>query len=503
MIVSLAEVNSYVEFYVNTNKTILYIYDKKENKIEHVFSDKWPSKSILCRVYDKGNDEVKLLNFKDIINADNDFVVVVDAISSTVRPPAFSQEEDKYGITSNYLNEFLGSSEFIAAYENNKFRGNEESILDLLKEYCPSYNKLLRNLFYNEDDSVLINFMNWLNVVSFSDKFQDVVWCFMGTNSEMQGQGAGKGVLIQILEEMLSGLTVSVGMKTYESNFNSELMNKKVCVFDEVEFKELNWATLKYITGKHVFRVESKGKDAITTPNVSSWLMFTNEYDLCEKVKFDDRRLFLIRPNPKNGSLRSLVIDPIYKGFDNFFEALRNEMADFIHLIALLDGKVLTPQQLQTKAHKDYYDGLMTVGVLDLSEIEDVLTNKKMANKIVEILKANSLIEDEFLEKAIKKLLRERTLNFKAFYHFFKILQEEGMIPRKIKPMFAWERVKEHSKRGGFEVVIVDMAKTKKWERYRDKSVLTMLTIKQTPNKKRKFLELKKLMRELFGKAVS
>ena len=488
-----------VEFYVNTNKTILYIYDKKKNKIERIFSDKWTAKSLPCIVSKREEEWEEDLNFREIINADRSFIKVVDVVSSTVKKPAFSTETDTYGITSNYLNEFLGSVDFIEAIKQNRFEGDNKSALELLKIHCKSYYILFKNLFYNENDDVLINFLNWLNVISYSDKHQDVLWLFFGTDSINEGQGAGKGVLTQILKEMLSGLTTDVSMTTYQNNFNADLMNKKICVFDEVEFKNLNWSRVKNITGNPVIRVENKGKDPINTTNVSSWLMFTNEHDLQGKIKFDDRRAFLVRPNPKNGSLKDLISKSDYKCVGKFIDTLNDEMADFIHIIGLMDGNVLTPQQLQTAAHKAYHDGLTSVEAIDIQDFQGMLLNGKMVDKIVGILSTDEMLIGDDSDKKIKTLLKERTLNYKAFFHIFNLLQDNGFISKSLKPMFAWERVKEHSQKGGFSLDIIDMKKTKEWERFKDKSVLTALAKSSSANEKRKYRKLKQLLRELYG----
>lgn len=39
---------------------------------------------------------------------------------------------------------------------------------------------------------MIINFINWLNVVSFKDTNQDIIFSFIGTNEQNQGQGRGK-----------------------------------------------------------------------------------------------------------------------------------------------------------------------------------------------------------------------------------------------------------------------------------------------------------------------
>ena len=186
---------------------------------------------------------------------------------------------------------------FLERKNLNKYKN--QNLIDLLDKEIPTINILLRNLFHNENDRMIENFINWLNVVSFKDTNQDIIFGFIGTNEIDQGQGRGKGVLIQLLNKVFSGLVVSISNTNYEKNFNSSLMNKKIVVFDEVDFKRLNYSHIKDITGNKIFSVEFKGKEPIESKNVSSWLCFSNEHDLHNKITIDDRRFFIIRPNPK------------------------------------------------------------------------------------------------------------------------------------------------------------------------------------------------------------
>ena len=179
---------------------------------------------------------------------------------------------------------------FLKASEHNHYNIKEEkNIIDLLKSETPSIYALLHNLFHNEKDEVILNFMRYLNKIAFQDNRQDIMFLFMGTAENKQGQGAGKGVLRDLLGILFSDLIVSVSNETYADKFNSELLNKKVVIFDEVDLKALKYSKLKDITGSSTIRVENKGKDALTVDNVSSWLLFTNESNLHGKIKKDDR----------------------------------------------------------------------------------------------------------------------------------------------------------------------------------------------------------------------
>ncbi|KIM09938.1 MAG: hypothetical protein KU29_01420 [Sulfurovum sp. FS06-10] len=177
----------------------------------------------------------KEVDLKEIIENENDFIKSCQVISSTLKPRGYFEEKDDFNIKYNFLNEFLGSETFLNSKNKNKY--NDENIIDLLEKETPLIFKLLKNLFYNENNNIIINFINWLNVVGFQDKNQDIIFNFFGTNEQEQGQGRGKGILIKLLNKIFFGLVVSVSNTTYMNNFNSNLMNKKIVVFDEVNYK--------------------------------------------------------------------------------------------------------------------------------------------------------------------------------------------------------------------------------------------------------------------------
>ncbi len=492
LIISPNENKEHIQYYLNTNKTILYIYNEKINKINRFFSDKWGSMNLDVLVRDEDETEVKTLDFKKIINTDNLFIKNVSAIASTVKAPAFFEEEDpETGIISNFLNEFLGSEYFINAKEKNKFK-NRKKLISLIEKETPTFYMLLKNLFHGENDQVIENFIRWLRVCSFEDKHQDILYLFCGTSEINQGQGAGKGVLITLLNELLSGLVVSVNNQDYETNFNSNILNKKIVVFDEVNFKSLKYEVVKNITGSNRIRIEFKGKEPINADNVSSWLMFTNEHDLHNKITFDDRRTFIIRPNPKNGSLLELIKKKHGK-FENFRKALSDELENIVHLIAKAEGKVLSPLELITEAKKAYFKDKSTIEMVDLKEFYQFLVNKQMFRKCLAVLETNDLFEN----KDKIKYLKSYSINYKLFSEIYQVFVKNGLI-KKESPMFVWERLKEYSLKNGFVSTKVDMPKTAIYSRYIDKSVLIKPTIT-----KKELRESKQTLRSFYGKKIN
>lgn len=478
----------HIQYFVNTNKTILYIYNKEKNQIKRFFSDKWSSMNIPCRCVDDEEEYTSNLDFKTIIQKDAAFVRKVSPIASTIKKPAFFEEfDDDTGITSNILNEFLGSADFISAKTHNKY-ANKKKIISLLEKETPTFYMLIKNLFHNENNDVIENFLRWLRVCSFEDKHQDIIFLFCGTSELHQGQGAGKGVLIDYLNHLLSGLVVSVSNKTYETNFNSNILNKKIIVFDEVNFKTLKYETVKDITGNPQVRVEFKGKEPISADNVGSWLMFTNEHDLEEKITYDDRRTFIIRPNPKNGSLNELIKKK-YGTFAKFKASLMAETENIVHIIAEAQGKVLSPLELMTEAKREYFKDKSTIEMMDLKDFYQFLANKKMFEKCLAILQNNDL----FTDKEKIRFLKSHSINYKLFNEIYQVLVKNGIV-KKESPLFAWERLKEFSLKNGFELVSAAMPETKKYKRYVDKS----LVLKSGKNTKELRL-LKQQLRVFYG----
>lgn len=480
---------SHIQYFVNTNKTILYIYNEEKNQINRYFSDKWSSMNISCRCIDDDEETTAYLDFKTIINKDALFVKKVSPIASTIKKPAFFEDIDEdTGITSNVLNEFLGSSDFIAAKKSNKF-ANKRKLVSLLEKEAPTFYMLIKNLFHNEKNEVIENFLRWLRVCSFEDKHQDIIFLFCGTSELNQGQGAGKGVLIDYLNHLLSGLVVSVSNKTYETNFNSNILNKKIIVFDEVNFKTLKYETVKDITGNPQVRVEFKGKEPISADNVGSWLMFTNEHDLEEKITYDDRRTFIIRPNPKNGSLNELIKKK-YGTFAKFKASLMAETENIVHIIAKAQGKVLSPLELITEAKTEYFKDKSTIEMVDLKDLYQFMANKKMFDKILAVLQNNDL----FVDKDKIRFLKSYSINYKLFFEIYQVLLKNGLV-KKESPLFAWERLKEFSLKNGFEMVVVDTSKTKVFKKYRDKTLML-----KSGKSTKEIRTLKQSLRSFYGK---
>lgn len=450
--------NENIKYFINTNGSVLYIYNTKVNKVNMVYSNKFGASKIEVIKITKDNTIEKNEDIKTILKDDNDFIEVVEVIASTNQQQGYFKEFDKHtNIETNYLNIYLNSVKFIEARNNNKFKiDKDNSLISILENQTPTILLLLRNLFDNENDMIFINFINYLNVVAFQNNRQDVMWLFKGTNEDEQGQGSGKGVLRDLLNIMFNGLTCSVSNETYNDKFNSELLNKKIVIFDEINFKTLKYDKLKDITGNSTLRIENKGKDAIIVDNVSSWFLFTNGHSLDSKIKIDDRRTFIINPTPKNGSLKREIIDKLFhKDYKSFENKLFSEIENFIHILALVPGKVKTPLEIQSKAHQSYFNVKKTL--VDIGNIIDVFSNEEKKNIFIDFMRELYLVGD--IEKSryinLSYFLKNKFYYQNIFEVVFEISQEHKIC-----------NVKPSDKQKSTIKVIKDMLQHKEYELY-------------------------------------
>ena len=384
-----------IKYYMNTNNSVLYIYNIKKNRIDYIYSNDFSANKLEVIFENDKKFEEKKEDIKSILRSENDFIQVVKVIASTTKEQGYFKEYDtNTNIETHYLNIYLNSILFIESKKNNKYKiDDNNNLFSIFEKECNTIYLLLKNLFYKESDLVLSNFLNWLSYAAFNDNRQDIIFLFKGKSEEEQGQGSGKGVLRELLDNMFNGLVCSVSNETYNDKFNSELLNKKIVIFDEVNFKTLKYDKLKDITGNSKLRVENKGKDAIVVDNVSSWLLFKNLPSLENKIKIDDRRTFIIEPNPKNGSLKNDIIDKLFsKDFNSFRNKLFSEIDNFIHILGLLPGKPKSPLEIQTQAHFEYFNVKKTL--IDIGNIEDIFLNKNKKIIFIDFLKELELLGD-------------------------------------------------------------------------------------------------------------
>ncbi len=343
---------------------------------------------------------------------------------------------------------------------------------------------------------MIINFIRWLSVVSFQDRQQDIMFLFMGSNEKDQGQGSGKGVLIGLFEEMYSVLITSVSNKTYNEKFNSDLMNKKIIIYDELNFKILEYDTLKDTTGNHKMRIEFKGKEPISVKNVSSWLGFTNKSDLLNKITIEDRRIFLIRPNPENGSIERIIKDNFDGVFNNFKNKLHSEIEEFIHIISNQNGKVKSPIELKSQGHINYFKEQRKVSILDINNLYKIFIETNFRDKVFDTIDTIIQLNNNTKEKLIycKNILKLNTINYKIFKQLFEVLQQYDFIPKNNKSNKEWVILKENLIRYNYKQSFIDLRQTKQYERFRDTTVFV-----SNDTTKEEKLKINRYYRKVFG----
>ena len=426
-------------YYINTSKNIIFSHSLLANKIKRKYKSDWGATDMeVDKINKKGDINTLIMNWEDITKEENSIFPVVKPIASTQKPAGFFSEiDDTIGLRQNYLNEYLNSEVFIEAKIHAQLGINP---IDLLNTTCPNISILLRNLFHNEKDIILQNFLNWLAVIAYGNKRQDVFWLFKGKSDEEQGQGAGKGVFSSLMSELLSGLVVSVNNISYKNTFNSQLLNMKLIIFDEVNFKSLNYEVVKDMTGSDSISIMFKGKEAMITDNVASWLFFTNEYDLLLKITIDDRRCFLIHPNSINDSLSKLIPD-----MEKFIQDIKSELPNLINVLAHCDLKVKKPNELRTQAHTDYFNNLDTAELNDIQSISKFFTNKNDRASYFDFLNQLEKLDSLLDFKSQKYFIENKFSFYQAFKDIYKVCFEHKIagISNKTTPQKAWKQLRE------------------------------------------------------------
>lgn len=460
MIISAQDTNNFA-YYTNTTKAIIYAHNKLLNTMTRIYKSDWASYTMeVIKITKQG--EIRLtLDWETIMKEDNDIFTVIKPIASTTKQAGYFEEYiPEVGLYQKCLNEYLNSAKFIEALENSN---PDNDPIELLEKTCPNIYLLLDNLFYNESKEVLQNFLNWLHIVAYKNRRQDIFWLFKGTNEDKQGQGAGKGVFRDIMSKLLSGLVVSVNNQSYKSNFNSKLMNMKLIIFDEVDMKKLDYEVVKDMTGSSSMPIEFKGKDIVMTENVSSWLFFTNMYDLFEKINITDRRCFLIHPNPLNDSLSKRV-----NNMEQFIKNLYSELDNFITVLAHCNGKVLKPNELQTYAHNQYFSNKALSSISDIPSISKVFTKQSIKLSYVSFLEDLEKI-DTISYKEQVFFIENKFLSYKTFLEIYNLCLDHSLagINKQISPEKAWKNLKEDLLKNHYEEYKLDRKTTVNGEQAR------------------------------------
>lgn len=350
---SLINKNDDFQFLIDENKVFVYFFDKINLNIikEPIWTSNRIELTVIETKYNKSKEVVK--NLKTIINSKNDFIKTVKVISSSLKPIGYFIETNELGIETEYLNVFLNSEKFKNSKQLNKYK--DRNVIELLENETPTINLFIKNLFHNENDEVIVNFINWLNVASLKDENQKIIFCFFSLAPEFYSQGDVMILFKEFLNHIFNDLVYRITNGNLNLKYNSFLMNKKIFLYDLFEFKNLNYKKIKKIIDSDTLKIKFKKKNSINSKNVSSWIIISEEYNLYNKISEDDDRIFLINPYFSNiDGLTHKVIEK-YGDFKTFVENFYSELDNFIHIVSSVDGKVLTPNEIKTQGNINYF----------------------------------------------------------------------------------------------------------------------------------------------------
>lgn len=452
------------EYYVNTINTIAFAYNISAKKITRIYKSDWASiKMDVIKEDKKGEVKSQDMDWDSIIKEDNDIFTVIKPIASTMKPAGYFREfVPTIGVYQQYLNEYLNGEAFTNAKAQQLLDINP---IEILETECPNITILLRNLFFNESNEILQNFLNWLANIAYKDDRQDIFWLFKGTDEDNQGQGAGKGVFRDLMRDLFSGLVVSVNNQSYKNNFNSPLMNMKLVIFDEVNFKSLSYEIVKDMTGSTILPIENKGKEIIMTDNVASWLFFTNEYDLLKKIIATDRRCFLIHPNPINDSLSKIV-----PNIEVFVKEIRNELQNFIKVLAHCELNVIRPDQLRTAAHKEYFTNQQYSQIADIKAISKFFTNLHDRESYFDFLKQLEKIDGNVDYSMQRFFIENEFIYYAPFLEIFDVCRTHKIASiNNCSSQKAWKELREDLHKAKYEDYLLDKKSTINGQRIRIK----------------------------------
>ena len=448
------------EYYINQVGTVLYSYEPQNNEVHKTYVNDFGLVNLQVMEEIDQVNEPKEMSIIDILKEKNDIIIKIKPVCKTMNPSGYYVETNEQHLEIPHFNEYTNCIPFIETMKEidklDNLPLNEEDLVEYiykeLQERSPMISFLIHNLFWEESKSSIVNFLSFLGVVGFQDKHQDIFYLFKGQSEDKQGQGAGKGVIQQLLSKLFSGLVVGVNNSNYNKNFNSMLLNQKIVIFDEVSFKKLNYETIKNITGNENIIIEFKGKEPMSSRNVSSWLFFTNEYDLLDKLNQNDRRCILIEPNPINNSLETRVDSELNMDIETYIKELMNEISSFIYVIGLSSKiKPKKPQNLKSNSHIRYYTQKSKV-IVDKIDFFKIFTNKEHTKKYVSFLSDMGIVEDQtgiekyiYSSEDIQFFIENKTIYYEMVLEMYHICKKYniGFFTKLPTPLKVWGMLKE------------------------------------------------------------
>lgn len=158
----------------------------------------------------------------------------------------------------------------------------------------------LKNDFFNNEDGELKHFLDHI-----ADLIQDPAQIKGTSHLFYSPQGCGKGLLFKFMSKLLgvSNIISIINTDTYfDKNFNSDISNKLLKVFEEVSEKGSAFKNHNRLKGEQTSdseRIEPKGIDAYYNRHCARFWYFTNNENSLY-IENDDRRHTLHRISNKH-----------------------------------------------------------------------------------------------------------------------------------------------------------------------------------------------------------
>lgn len=214
--------------------------------------------------------------------------------------------------------------------DNNKYKNSNDKLFQLFSGYpYKGYNKcnteyiadfLTLNktvMGYNEE---IINYMRkwWAYILKYPDKMAGVATLITGDG------GTGKSMWGALHAKLLGKYCKSVNdLNNVTGHFNAQLQNARLILCNEADGKagqlrnNINFENLKSIITDPYVEITEKGKDSRTTRNYANFIMLTNNNDVINLEKTQDKRRFLVvQPSNK------------LQGNTDFFERFEQHLND-------------------------------------------------------------------------------------------------------------------------------------------------------------------------------
>lgn len=302
----------------------------------------------------------------------------------------------------------------------NTFRPTKYMFLDKGQDYNKpkAILKLLEHLTnYKPDRTKWV--INWLAYFYQNLKKSPVAWVAKGP------QGGGKGILFEKILSVIFGndQSIQVNDKSIKGNFIGSIVENRLIInLDEISTgmksnKEVK-NQLKALVSNRFMTTEKKFENIKETELFAMIFITTNEPQALE-IEFKDRRFTVYTTGGNIANTNFLE----YGTFDNFIEAIENELFDFAHMLNNYPVDIKLATTAQDTPEKEALVGATTdrfhqfyVALLkkDLKYFEDL----KFRNSIT-----YQILESSFSSNRISKA---------SLKDFFNNFEDENISSKKL-----------------------------------------------------------------------